>query len=199
MNGIDALVEKAKKYKERGLKEKEIAVELNISPDTVTWLLTRDIKEKKPPVDVQIDWESIGVYGTRIGFLASIFSDLILEEMRKMDEDFEVVVGVAINGIPLAVLISEHLGKELAIYRPGEKERSRGGGAFSSNYTNVDGKKVIIIDDVVSTGETMEGAITDVEEEGGEPVLSVVTVKKNNKSEIMGVPLTSLINARPIG
>ena len=199
MKGIDSLVEKARNYKEKGLKEKEIAVELNISPDTVTWLLTRDVKEEKPPIDVQINWESIGVYGRRMGLLSSIFSDLIMEEMQKMEEDFDAVVGIAINGVPLAVLISEQLGKEFAVYRPGEKERSRGGGAFSSNYADLEGKRVVVVDDVISTGETMQGAITDVEEEGAEPIMCVVTVNKNNREEVLGVPLKSLMKARPIG
>ena len=199
MKGIESLVERAMKYKEKGLKEKEIATELSLSVDTVNWLLTRNVKDEKPPIDVQIGWRSVGVYGGRIGLIATLMSDIIMEEMDKTDTDFDTVVGVAINGIPFATLISDGLGKELSVYRPREKERQKGGGTFSSNYANVEGKKVVIVDDVMSTGETMQGAISDLEEEGAQPVLCMVTVNKDSRDEVIGVPLRALIRARVIG
>ncbi|MFP4051341.1 MAG: orotate phosphoribosyltransferase-like protein [Thermoplasmata archaeon] len=199
MKGIDELVERAMKYKEKGLKEKEIATELNVSPDTVTWLLTRNMKEEQPPVDVKIGWRSIGVFGGRIGLLAGLMSDVIVEEINMMDIDFDTVVGIAINGIPPAVLISEQLERELAIYRPPSNDRNKGGGTMSSNYAGIDGKKIVIVDDVISTGETMEGAIKDMEEEGAEVVLCMVSVNKDGRDEVLGVPLRGLIRARMIG
>ena len=199
MKGIESLVEEAMEYKKNGLKEKEIATELNLSVDTVTWLLTKNVREEAPPTDVKIGWRSVGVFGGRIGLLATMFSDVILEEMELMEEDFDSVVGIAINGIPLATLISEELNRELAIYRPPGGDRRRGGGALSSNYAGVKGKKVVVVDDVVSTGETMEGAITFLENEGAEAVLSMVTVNKDGQDEIVGVPLRALIRAKLIG
>lgn len=199
MKGIDELVERAMKYKEKGLKEKEIATELNVSPDTVTWLLTRNVKEEQPPVDVKIGWRSIGVFGGRIGLLSGLMSDVIVEEINRMNIDFDTVVGIAINGIPPAVLVSEQLERELAIYRPPSDDRNKGGGTLSSNYAGVDGKKIVIVDDVISTGETMEGAIKDMEEEGAEVVLCMVTVNKDGRDEVLGVPLRGLIRARMIG
>ncbi len=199
MKGIDELVERAMKYKEKGLKDKEIATELNVSPDTVTWLLTRNVKEEQPPVDVKIGWRSIGVFGGRIGLLSGLMSDVIFEEINRMNIDVDTIVGVAINGIPPAVLISEQVERELAIYRPPQDKRNKGGGTMSSNYAGVDGKKVVIVDDVISTGETMEGAIKDLEEEGAEVVLCMVTVNKDGRDEVLGVPLRGLIRARMIG
>lgn len=199
MKGIDELVERAMKYKEKGLKEKEIATELNVSPDTVTWLLTRNVKEEQPPTDVKIGWRSIGVYGGRIGLLSGLMADVIVEEISRMDIDFDTVVGVAINGIPPAVLISEQLERELAIYRPPQDERNKGGGTMSSNYAGVDGKRLVVVDDVISTGETMQGAIKDLEEEGAEVVLCTVAVNKDSRDEVLGVPLRALIRARMIG
>ncbi len=199
MKGIDSLVEKAMHYKEKGLKEKEIATELNLSVDTVTWLLTKNVKEEQPPTDVQVGWRSVGVFGGRLRLLSAIFSDIIWEEMEKMDSDFDVVVGIAINGIPFATFISEEMGKELAIYRPPGRDRKRGGGALSSNYAGVDGKKVVIVDDVISTAETMEGAITDLEDHGAEVLLATVTVNKDSRDEVVGVPLRAVLRAKIIG
>ncbi len=199
MKGIESLVKEAMEYKEKGLKEKEIATELSLSVDTVRWLLTRNVSEEKPPTDVKIGWRSVGVYGGRIGLFSTLFSDIIVEELEKMNTDVDTIVGIAINGIPLATLISEQLGVELAIYRPREKDRRGGGGALSSNYASVSGKKVIIIDDVLSTGETMQGAISDMEERGGEPILCMVSVNKDGRDDVVGVPLRALIRTQVIG
>src|SRR6267143_1271283 len=95
--------------------------------------------------------------------MAAAMADIVLEEMEKRQSDADSVIGVAINGIPLAALISEELGKELVIYRPSQ-ERHGKGGAFSSNYASPQGKKVLIVDDVVSTGDTIKQAISDVHE-----------------------------------
>jgi orotate phosphoribosyltransferase len=197
MKDVNAIAKRALEYKEKGLSEKEIADELHLSPETVTWLLTRGVKGGEPPKDVKIGWRSIGVYGNRIGFMAAAMADIALEEMEKRQIDADAVVGVAINGIPLAALISEELGKELIIYRPSQ-ERHGKGGAFSSNYASPQGKKVLIVDDVVSTGDTIKGTISDVHELGGTVVLVVVLVNKTAQDELAGVPLRALIRARSI-
>ncbi len=197
MKDVNAIAKKALDYKEKGLSEKEIADELHLSPETVTWLLTRGVKGGEPPKDVKIGWRSIGVYGNRIGFMAAAMADIALEEMEKRQIDADGVIGVAINGIPLAALISEELGKELMIYRPSQ-ERHGKGGAFSSNYASPQGKKALIVDDVLSTGDTIKGAISDVHELGGTVVLAVVLVNKTAQDELAGVPLRALIRARSI-
>jgi orotate phosphoribosyltransferase len=197
MKDVNAIARRAMEYKEKGLSEREIADELHLSAETVTWLLTRGIKGGEAPKDVKIGWRSIGVYGNRIGFIAAAMSDIALEEAEKRQVDFDGVIGVAINGIPLATLISEELGKELIIYRPSE-ERHGKGGAFSSNYALPQGKKVMVVDDVLSTGDTIKGTIADVHELGGTVVLVLVLVNKTGLDELSGVPLRALIRARSI-
>lgn len=196
MKSIDALVKKALEYKEKGLSDKEIGDELHLSPETVTWLLTRGMRGEAPPKDVKIGWRSIGVYGNRIGFMAAALTDIILEETEKSGVEADSILGVAINGIPFAALVSEDLGKELIIYRPSQ-ERARGG-AFSSNYANPTGKKIVLVDDVLSTGETLKGAIGDIQAAGGTPILTVVVVNKTGDDDILGVPLRALMRARAI-
>ena len=197
MKDVNAIAKKALEYKEKGLSEKEIADELHLSPETVTWLLTRGVKGGEPPKDVKIGWRSVGVYGNRIGFMAAAMSDIALEELEKRQLDADAILGIAINGIPLAALISEELGKELIIYRPSQ-ERHGKGGAFSSNYASPQGKKVVLVDDVVSTGDTLKAAIGDVHDVGGTAVLAVVLVNKTALDDLAGVPLRALIRARSI-
>jgi orotate phosphoribosyltransferase len=197
LKSLEALIDKAFELKEKGLSEKEIGDELHLSVNTVTWLLVKGRKGEEPPKDVKIGWRSIGVYGNRIGFISATLADIVLEEMEKANADFDSVCGISINGIPYATLISEELGKELMIYRPGEA-RHRGGGAFSSNYAGVEGKSVVIIDDVLSSGDTIKGAIADIQEAGGTAVLAVVMVNKTEHDHIDGIPLRALVRARTI-
>ena len=150
MKSIDELINKALELKKQGMSEAEIGNELHLSTETINWLLTHGKTGENPPADVKIGWRSIGVYGERIGYISQIMTSIILEELERQNTSADTMVGIAINGIPFATLISEDLGLELAIYRP-HPDRN-GSGSFSSNYAGVEGKKVVIVDDVMSTG-----------------------------------------------
>jgi orotate phosphoribosyltransferase len=193
MKEIEVLIQKALKYKESGLTDYEIAEELNVSKETAIWLLNK-AKEKKPEGDVKIGWRSVGVYPSRIGFIADALSDIILEEVEKKDLDIDTVIGIAINGIPYATFIAEELGLELSVFRP-HHEKS---GAFSSNYAGVKEKNIVIVDDVVGTGETLKSAIKATKAEKGKPVLCISIVNKRAVNEVNGVPLRALVRARAL-
>ena len=189
MKEIEALISKAFKYKDSGLTEHEIAEELNVSRETAIWLLSKG-KEKKPSGDLKIGWRSIGVYPSRIGFISDALCDVILEECEEIDS----IVGIALNGIPFATYVADKLGLEMAIFRPHHTKT----GAFSSNYSSVKDKKIVIIDDVVGTGNTFRSALKAVKKEKGKPVLLIAILNKRAQNSIEGVPLRSLIRARVI-
>ncbi len=192
MKSVKQLAKRAHELRERGLDTKEIAKELHLSTNTVEWLLTKGFEEEEAPKDVKIGWRSIGIYPYRISKIAEIMSDIILEEMEKRDFDIDSIVGVLINGIPYATFIAEELGVELIVYRP---HPNREEGAFSSNYAHIEGKRVVVVDDVLSTGETLTKAIEDIRNAGGDPKLAVVLVNKTPNDEVNGVPLRALIRA----
>lgn len=198
MVDVKDLAKKAREYKERGLNEREIGDELHVSIDTVRYLLEEGMDGTLPPSDVKIGWRSVGVYGSRIAMMSEILADLIVEEMENRDQDVDVVMGIAVNGVSFATYISEMLDAELAIYKP-PLERGKAGGSISGNYASVEGKKVAIVDDVMSTGATAQEAIKDVRAAGGDPVLMVVIVNKSSQNEIDGVPLRGIIRARSMG
>lgn len=197
MVDVRELASNAKVLRKKGLSVREIADELHLSVDTVNYLIEYGA-EGLPPSDVKIGWRSVGVTGMRIGLMAELLADIALEELRKRDTEADVVLGISINGVPFATMLSEYLGLDLGVYRPHAESES--GGALSSNYASVgSGKKVIIVDDVLSTGATVKGSIADIKEMGGEPVLAVVIVNKSSLNEVDGVPLRALIRARSIG
>jgi len=190
MKEIETLINRAIKYKEGGLTEHEIAEELNVSKETASWLLSKG-KEKKPKGgDIKVGWRSLGVYPSRMGFISDALCDIILEDCEEVD----TIAGIAINGIPFATFIADSLGLELSVFRP-HHEKS---GAFSSNYANVKGKKVVIVDDVVGTGDTFRGAIKAIESEKGKPVLCLSVLNKTSRNKVGNVPLRALIRSRII-
>ena len=188
MVDVKKLAEKALEYKDKGLSDREIADELHVSVDTVGYLIEEGPDGACPPSDVKIGWRTLGVFGKRIGLMSDIIADIILEEVDNRELEIDSVLGIAINGVSFATVISEMLEIELVVYRP-PAERGKKGGAFSSNYASVEGKKVVIVDDVLSTGGTMEETIKDVRIAGGDPVLAVVIVNKSSRNEVDGVPL----------
>ena len=196
MKSIDELIQKALELREQGMSEAEIGNELHLSTETINWLLTHGKTGENPPADVKIGWRSVGVYGERIGYLSQIMTSIIVEELERQGTVADTVVGIAINGIPFATFISEELGLELAIYRPHPDRK--GTGAFSSNYAGVAGKKVIIIDDVMSSGTTLKSAIKDLEKQGAVPVLAMVITNKSGNNDIDGVPLRALLRTRAL-
>ena len=193
MKEIDGLIKKALKYKESGFTDYEIAKELNVSKETVNWLLNKG-KEKKPVGDVKIGWRSIGVYPDRMGCIADALSHIVLEEVENQELEVDTIVGIAINGIPFATLLAEILGTELAVFRPHHEKT----GAFSSNFASVKDKNVVIVDDVIGTGSTMKQAIKQTKAEKGKTVLCLSIINKRAINDIDKVPLRALIRARAL-
>jgi len=197
MVDVKELAANAKVLRKKGLGIREIADELHLSVDTVNYLIEYGA-EGLPPSDVKIGWRSVGVSGYRVGLMSELLADIALEELRKRNKEADVILGISINGVPFATMLSEIMGLDVGVYRPHAESES--GGALSSNFASVGGgKRIIVVDDVLSTGATIKSAIADIKEAGGEPVLVVVIVNKSSLNEIDGVPLRGLIRARSIG
>lgn len=200
MKSIDSIAKRALELKQSGMNNKEIARELHLSENTISWLITKGVKSKKPegdaPVDTKIGWTSVGVYGTRISLMSSILADIMVEEAEKREFEIDTAVGIAINGIPLATHISHELDIEFGVYRP--PYNMEGPGAMSSNYASIKGKKIVIVDDVIGTGETMTHTVKDLKTQGAKPKLILCIVNKTEMKEIEGVPVRAVVRARSL-
>ncbi|MCD1293713.1 orotate phosphoribosyltransferase [Methanocella sp. CWC-04] len=199
MRNVNDLIEKAIELRNRGLRSGEIADELNISRETAMWLLTRAKKETGAPVpkDIFIDWKMIGKSSSRLMLIATCLADMVEEVLNELDTNVDVVVGVALSGIPLANIVAYQYGVEFAVLHPG-KHRSEEGrpvemqSTFSENYASVKGKRCVIIDDVITSGSTMEEAIKLIDDMGGETVAIAVMIDKKGAETIASVPVRSL-------
>jgi orotate phosphoribosyltransferase len=97
------------------------------------------------------------------------FKESIKELIREEGVHFEVVIGVATAGIAWGVLISNEFGFRYAYVRGepkkyGMKNLIEGLGGD----LNLKGARVLVIEDVISTGASAAKAVQDVRDAGGE-------------------------------
>jgi orotate phosphoribosyltransferase len=197
MKDIEDLIQKAVEMQKSGLISAQIADELNISRETVTWLLTRSKKEETTPApkDISVNWSSIGKSAKRLHNVSLALCDMVLETLEKANAEVDVVVGIAANGIPLASMMAYELDADLAIYhRKGQDIVHEGHrGTISRNFGSVAGKNCVIVDDVITTGSTSMEVIEQLKEMDAKPRVVVVLVDKKGVDTIYNVPIRSLV------
>ena len=200
MKNIETLMKKAAELKAEGLVEGQISEELNVSSETVTWLLTHAEKTSMSPgpKDISVDWSMIGKSAYRLGHISQALSDILYETLDANDRGVDVVVGIALSGLPLAGVVASDLGAELAVYTPSKqmltKEASKKArGNLSANFSDVNDKECIIIDDVVTSGATIEETVEYLDEHGAKINAIAVLIDKKGTDEIAGVPVVSLL------
>jgi orotate phosphoribosyltransferase len=198
---IEELTKKALELQAAGLLTGQIADELNVSRETATWLLTHAKKGDvaQVPKDIYIDWSSIGRSSIRQRLIAGALADMVLDCLHDLDETecVDVVVGVALSGIPLANLVADELECEFSTYHPNkqkwEPESKEIKGTISQNFAQVEGKNCVLIDDVVTTGTTLKEAVAVLEGLGAKPLAIAVLIDKKGIDDISGVPLNALL------
>ena len=196
----EKLIQKAQELRQHGFTTGEIADELNVSMDTARWLVLQKTTEEKTdvPTDIAINWKSIGGNSARLRYVSSALSDMTLTY-----GEADVVCGIAVSGVPFATMMADTLedmtGLEtsLAIFHPNkhrkDSDQTDDEGTISTNFGTVEGKKVVIVDDVITSGKTAREVIHTVRDLGGEPICVTVLIDKAGLSEIEGVPVESLI------
>ena len=194
------LIQKAQELRQHGFTTGEIADELNVSMDTARWLTLQKAEEEKTdaPVDFAINWNSIGGNSTRLSYVSGALSDMALSH-----GEVDVVLGIAVSGVPFATVMADFLedmsgmDTSIAIYHPNKHRKDQDNtddeGTLSTNFGSVEGKKVVIVDDVITSGKTVREVIRTVKDHGGEPTCVTVLIDKAGLSEIEEVPVESLI------
>jgi len=199
MKNIETLIKKATELKSEGLVEGQISEELNVSSETVTWLLTHaeTTGTTQGPKDISVDWSMIGKSAFRLSHVSQALSDIIDESLISSDCGVDVVVGIALSGLPLASMVANDLSVELAVYTPSKQMLSQEGkklrGNLSANFADVKDKECIIIDDVVTSGRTLEETVEYLDEHGAKISAIAVLMDKKGTDEIAGVPVVSLL------
>jgi orotate phosphoribosyltransferase len=111
---------------------------------------------------------------------------------------FDVVAGVAVGGIPLAVAVSLSSGRPFAIIRKEEKGHGRSGLVIG----DVAGKRTLLVEDVTTSGGSVLFGIRALREAGAlvDTVVTVVDREQGAGSalEREGVTLVPLVKARDL-
>ena len=186
---IEQLRDMVSNLRKEGLNSQQIADELSLSQDTISWLIAESSNNDKPQ-DVRIGWRTIGVRPQRIAAIGAIMADVAAEECG---DSIDTIVGISINGVLFANEVASQLGVksqyiEMSTVAPGK-------GSLSNKYGQVSGKRVAIVDDVLSTGVTMSRTIEAMRDAGAEVALCMVLVNKTVRNEIDEVPLRGIIRA----
>lgn len=196
MSSLDVLIGRAKLLLSEGHSPGQIADELSLSMETVTWLLTQ-AKGVAAPKDVHIDW-------TAVSNSAQLLEETALMLLKRYYSsrgsghdtpvrDAGVIVGIALSGIPLATLIAVQEDAQLAIYHPAKQSVSeRPVGSISGNFASVAGERCIIVDDVITSGTTMKEVVKYLKKHGATPVAIWVIFDKRGIKDVEGVPVYSL-------
>lgn len=205
MKKIEDLSQKADELQKSGLTTGQIADELNISTETVVWLLTN----KKPnpdgsiPKDLSVNWSMLGQNATRLRCTAQILCDMVSEEAVKQKEYIDVVVGVSSSGVPVASFMAGEMEAEFTVYyskkAKTDVEIEGAKGAFSRNFSDVRGKNCVIVDDVISSGRTLTDVVAQTRAAGGNPIAIAVLVDKVGFDDIEGVPVSAMMRITRLG
>jgi len=127
-----------------------------------------------------------------INELSNLYANLIEEENIK----FDVIFGPAYKGIPLAAavatIVSHRTSNLISISFDRKEEKTHGEGG--KIVGSVEGKKVLILDDVLTAGTALNQSIELVREMGGEVVLSAVALDR--EESVGGVLARDLIEEK---
>jgi len=207
MKNIDDLVESAADLAERGLSKGEIADELNVSRETASWLVERsgtgtEPKEvpKSGPHDIHVDWSALGRDSNRLHHIGAAMADLL----SKKGEDIDLTIGIEKAGAPLATTVARELDTDLGTYAPtkhqwDDDESDTTDGSFSRNFATIRDRDCYVVDDTITSGNTMSETVEAIQQQGGNPVACVVLADKRGIEEINGVPVYSLLQVIRVG
>lgn len=103
-------------------------------------------------------------------------------------QDVDVVIGPALGGVTLAYEIARQMGT-LALFA----ERENNVMTLRRGFSIAKGAKVLVVEDVITTGGSVKETIKVVEEQGGEVVGIASLVDRSGGKIDLGYPLSSLL------
>ncbi|DAC09088.1 MAG TPA: orotate phosphoribosyltransferase-like protein [Candidatus Poseidoniales archaeon] len=186
-SSVDDLRATVEELRSKGLNTQQIADEMSLSQTTIKWLSTGGVGSEDRPDDIRVGWRSIAVKAGRIEAISYVFCDILEEEIG---DDVDTIVGISINGIAFAQAIGGQLDLDLAVSRSISED---GGGHISEVFADVEGKRCVVVDDVLSGGTTMTKTVNNLRAAGADVKLCMVLANKSHRNEIEGVPLRGLV------
>lgn len=132
--------------------------------------------------------------GRLLSELSTAYAKALLDPINRFD--FDILFGPAYKGIPLAVATSQalaNLGSDVAysFNRKEVKDHGEGGSIVGSALK---GRKVVIIDDVITSGKAIREAVEIIEVEGG--ILTGILVAVDRQEQTLDSKSSALESLR---
>jgi len=108
-------------------------------------------------------------------------TEALAEKVRSSQKQFDLVVGIARGGMPVAMVVSDHLGVRVDFINVKSYDGvgTRGTPRILSTLTEaVKGKKVLLVDDLVDQGDTLRTVKDYLNQQGPQLLESAVLFKK---------------------
>ncbi len=121
----------------------------------------------------------------RAGRLAAALAAKLPREVRK---DIQKVVSPAMGGVIIGHEMARALGVEAVFV-----ERPAGTFELRRGFEIASGEKVLMVEDVVTTGLSSREAIAAIEAAGGEVIAAAALIDRTAGAVDLGVPFTALI------
>lgn len=111
---------------------------------------------------------------------------IIAQNLKEKNIEVDLCVGPAMGGIIIAYEVARALGLD-AIFT----ERENNEMTLRRGFEIKEGQKVIIVEDVITTGKSSFETIDVIREHGGEVVALTSIVNRSGLDEINGLPIVS--------
>ncbi len=113
-------------------------------------------------------------------------SKIIAEKLKEASIDVDLCVGPAMGGVIISYEVAKAIGTN-AIFT----ERVDNEMALRRGFEIPEGAKVIIVEDVITTGKSSFETVEVIRSYGAEVVALTSIVNRSNKDEINGLPIIS--------
>jgi orotate phosphoribosyltransferase len=109
---------------------------------------------------------------------------------RFKDQNIEVVLGPTTGGVLLAYEVAKNLGTRGIFAERGDNDKGR---VLRRGFTIKHGERVLLVDDILTTGGSVRETMDVVEEFGGNLVGIAVLADRTNGKTDLGAPLEALL------
>ncbi len=128
--------------------------------------------------------------------LLDLVTNAYVAKLEDLKLDFDRIAGVATAGIPIATLVAHKLKKPFLYAR--KEEKTHGTKSLIEGVVNK-GDSVLVVDDVITTGGSLQHTIEALQERGAKVNHAIVLVDREQGGKenlvTMGVKLVALMTA----
>ena len=113
-------------------------------------------------------------------------SKIIAEKLKEADIDVDLCVGPAMGGVIISYEVAKAIGTNAIFTERVDNEMT-----LRRGFEIPEGAKVIIVEDVITTGKSSFETVEVIRSYGAEVVALTSIVNRSNKDEINGLPIIS--------